>query len=549
MRRVPEVIDAWFDSGSMPFAQWHFPFENADRFRAQYPADFIAEGLDQTRGWFYSLLAIATGLGDALPNNVPAHGTDAGRGNTAPYGAVVVNDMVLDATGVKMSKSRGNVVDPFEVIPRFGADSVRLFLVASSQVWIPRRFDEATLRETVGRFMITLKNIYSGIFAEYANFGWAPSPDDPSVDDRPPIDRWVLGRLRDVEREVDGHLGAFDATLAARAIIDFVDDDVSKWYVRLSRARFYDVEGVDNRGAFATLHEILVVVCRLLAPFAPFVADWIHRELTGESVHLAPFSRREQRSMDRGLQDAMAHLRVLARLGRAAREEAGIKVRQPLSRILCVAPGVAESALEPLLPLLRSELNVKEVSFASSADSLVTLSAAPSFRSLGRRFGKSTPLAAKAVEALTSDALRDFERGSPLAISIGGESHQLSPEDLSIVRHAAGDLVVSGDGGYLVAVDPAITAALRLEGVARDLISRIQRMRKDARLAVSDRIVLRIGGDTEVVEAATTHRDWIAAETLARELHVGGEDFDGQQAVASADLDGRVARIALTKED
>jgi isoleucyl-tRNA synthetase len=282
MRRVPEVIDTWFDSGSMSFAQWHYPFENHDVVARHYPADFIAEGVDQTRGWFYSLLAIATGLGDALPNN---GGDRPGEGGTAaPYRAVVVNDLVLDAEGQKMSKSRGNAVDPWAVIERHGADAVRLFLIASSQVWIPRRFDETVIRETAGRFLLTLKNTYTGIFAQYANFGWSPSDEDPPAADRPPIDRWVLSRLATVEREADGYLQRYEATLAARAVMEFFDEDVSKWYVRLNRHRFYDVESADNRAAFATLHEVLVGTCRLLAPFAPFLTDWMHRELVGESA-------------------------------------------------------------------------------------------------------------------------------------------------------------------------------------------------------------------------------------------------------------------------
>ena len=242
MRRVPEVIDTWFDSGSMPFAQWHYPFEHRDLVARYYPADFIAEGVDQTRGWFYSLLAIATGLGEALPNNEVGGGRSAvGAGRetresptanrqppTAPYLAVVVNDLVLDADGQKMSKSKGNVVNPWDVVERHGADAARLFLVASSQLSVPRRFDENAIRETAGRFLVTLKNVYSGIFALYANFGWAPSERDPAVADRPALDRWVLSRLATVEREADRLLGAFDATAAARLVMDFHDEDVSE---------------------------------------------------------------------------------------------------------------------------------------------------------------------------------------------------------------------------------------------------------------------------------------------------------------------------------
>jgi len=338
MKRTPEVIDAWFDSGSMPFAQWHFPFENRDKLERYYPADFIAEGIDQTRGWFYSLLAIATGLGDALPNNLLAHEAHSpGVGDTAPYRAVVVNDLVLDAEGQKMSKRLGNIIDPASVIPLYGADAVRLFLTTSSQLWTPRRFDEAGIRDTAGRFLLTFKNVYTGIFAEYANFGWSPSKKDPEPQDRPLLDKWVLSRLATVEREADELLNRYEATNAAKVVMTFFDEDVSKWYVRQSRHRFYDVDDADNRAAFATLHEIIAVTCRLLAPFAPFITDWVHRELTGGSVHLAPYIRGAlgAGAIDVDLERTMTHIRTLATLGRAGREEAGVKVRQPLARLVC----------------------------------------------------------------------------------------------------------------------------------------------------------------------------------------------------------------------
>ncbi|MFI5245758.1 MAG: class I tRNA ligase family protein, partial [Gemmatimonadales bacterium] len=406
MRRVPEVIDAWFDSGSMSFAQWHYPFEKEELFRRHFPADFIAEGVDQTRGWFYSLLAIATGLGDAL---------DGGGAQplASPYRNVVVNDLVLDANGLKMSKSRGNTVEPMAVMDRHGADAVRLFLVTASQVWRPRSFDEAVIRGTAGRFLVTLKNLYSGVFALYANFGWAPTPADPARDDRPALDRWVLSRLATAEAEANRLLDEFDATGAARVVMEFVDDDVSKWYVRRSRERFWDVRGADSRAAFATLHEVLVATCRLLAPFAPFVTDWMHRELMGTSVHAAPYVRPEPFAPKPGLEEAMREIRTLATLGRAAREAAGVNVRQPLARMVCVLPrhdDAIASLVRELVPLLAAELNVKSVEFASSADALVSLEAKPNFRALGQRWGKETPRAAAAVAALSSDMLRAFER-------------------------------------------------------------------------------------------------------------------------------------------
>ncbi len=557
MKRTPEVIDAWFDSGSMPFAQWHFPFENRQKFERYYPADFIAEGIDQTRGWFYSLLAIATGLGDALPNNLLAHEARTPVvGDTAPYRAVVVNDLVLDAEGQKMSKRLGNIIDPETVIPRYGADAVRLFLTTSSQLWTPRRFDEAGIRDTAGRFLLTFKNVYTGIFAEYASFGWAPSGKDPSPEDRPLLDRWILSRLASVEREADELLGRYEATNAAKAVMTFFDEDVSKWYVRQSRHRFYDVDGEDNRAAFATLHEILTVTCRLLAPFAPFITDWVHRELTGGSVHLAPFTRARAGAINVDLERAMSHIRTIANLGRAAREEAGVKVRQPLVRMVCVVPlpaavsrgagAGAEGMLEELSPLLAAELNLKKIEFISSADDLVTLKARPNFRSLGKKFGKDTPLASEAVQALSNDALREFEAGKPLYVSVGNESRELSAEDLTVVRRASGELVVKEEGGYFAALDPVVTRELRLEGLARELVSRVQRLRKELGFAVSDRVTLSVGGSAEFQESVKAFQKWIADEVLALRVTVG-DRIEGTHATHAFDLDGQSVEVALER--
>ncbi len=551
MHRVSEVIDTWFDSGSMSFAQWGYPHRAGSReaLARQYPADFIAEGVDQTRGWFYSLLAIATGLDDALPNNAGVSTREPGAA-PAPYGHVVVNDMVLDADGQKMSKSRGNIVDPWAVIASYGADAVRLFLVASSDVSVPRKFDERAIREQAVRFLLTLKNVYSGMFAQYANYGWAPSAADPAVADRPPMDRWMLSRLAEVEQQVDGALERYDATAAARLLIRFVDDDVANWYVRLSRARFYDVDTEDNRAAFATLYEVLVTTCRLLAPLAPFLSDWIHRELTGESVHLAPYMSPEPAPRDQELERAMGAARMLAKLGRAAREEAGVKVRQPLKQMVCVAPDVPDAALAPLVALLANELNVKRVDFARTGDALVTLEAKPNFRSLGKKFGKQTPLAAKAIQAFTNEALRGFLGGAPLAVTAGGESHQLELEDVTIVRRASGDLVVQEEAGFFAALDPSVTPELRLEGLARELVSRIQRLRKESGLAVSDRIVLYVGGDAAVRAAVEAHGEWIGSEVLATRL-VWRDDgvTDDQATMPTVEIDETTARIALTKAE
>lgn len=550
MRRVNEVIDTWFDSGSMPFAQWGFPHQagSVEKVGRYYPADYIAEGVDQTRGWFYSLLAIATGLGDALPNN--AAGTPA-------YRAVVVNDLVLDANGQKMSKSRGNTVEPNAVLARHGADAVRLFLVSSAQVWVPRRFDETVIRETAGRFLVTLRNVYSGIFAQYANFGWSPSSADPAVAERPVLDRWVLAELRSVEEGVDAALQRFDATAASRLLMDFVSEGVANWYVRLSRARFYDVTSADNRAAFATLHEVLTVVCRLLAPFSPYVSDWIHMELTGQSVHLASFRReppvapRATENSSAALREAMRSARLLATLGRAAREVAGIKVRQPLGSLACVAPDLAPEWREALAPIIAAELNVKGVTFADSAADWVRLEGKPNFPVLGKILGGSMKAAKPIIEALTSAELRTIEQGGRMTVEVPGHGAlELDASRVAITARAKSDLVVQQLEGLSVALDPAVTPALRSEGLAREIVSRVQRLRKEAGLAVSDRIHLAVAVPAEVLAALDAHRAWIAGETLATEL-VLGDTLERQVewlVEAEVELDGPVARIALTKE-
>jgi isoleucyl-tRNA synthetase len=539
MRRVPEVIDAWYDSGSMPFAQWHYPFENTDVLRSHFPADYIAEGIDQTRGWFYSLLAIATALGDALPNNA--------RGTASPYRHVLVNDLLLDAAGQKMSKSKGNAVDPWRVIAAHGVDAVRLFLVSTSQVWIPRRFDEDVLRQTAGRFLLTLRNIYSGIFAQYANFGWAPSDRDPLPASRPALDRWVLSRLATVEAEADRLLDAYEPTLAARTIMEFVDEDVSNWYVRLSRPRFYDTDTEDGRAAFATLHEVLTVICRVLAPFAPFMTDWMHRQLVRSSVHTARYRRENVAPGEVMLERDMEAVRIICRLGRSAREDAGIKVRQPIARMVCVVPSDRQRGVEALSALIRAELNVKEILFAGSADDLVKVSAKGNFRALGKRFGKATPAAAAAIERLTSAELQAFERGEHVTITVDGAEWVLEAEDVLLTRSAAGDLVVASEGEYVAAVDPVLTDALRSEGLARELVSAIQRMRKAAGLAVSDRVRLTIGGVQQVQVAAREHAAWIAGEVLATAFDVGSEVAPSGSAVI--DLDGIAAWVTLERDE
>ncbi len=558
MRRVPQVIDTWFDSGAMPFAQWGFPHQpgSAEKVERYFPADFIAEGVDQTRGWFYSLLAIATGLGDALPNNEPTVTTrepsDRSKPNrAAPYRAVVVNDLVLDANGQKMSKSKGNTVEPRAVMERHGADAVRLFLMASSQVWVPRRFDESVIRETAGRFLVTLRNVYSGIFAQYANFGWAPSAVDPAVEDRPVLDRWVLSRLASVEAEVDALLERFDPTAASRALMEFVSEDVANWYVRLSRGRFYETDGADNRAAFATLHEVLTVTCRLLAPFAPFVSDWIHAELTGTSVHLASFRRAGVAAPNEALERAMRTARTLTTLGRAARETAGIRVRQPLGALTCVTPGVDALWHGMIAPLVAAELNIKQVTFADSAADWVRLEGKANFPVLGKIVGAAMKATKPIVEGLSQEQLRTIEQGGTVEVEVPEYGVlALNAARVAITARASTTLVVQQGDGLSVALDPVVTPDLRAEGMAREVVSRVQRLRKEAGLAVSDRIRLAVAAPAEAQDALRSHAAWIAREVLALECVIG-DALAGTPvwlATAEVELDGAIARIALIKD-
>jgi isoleucyl-tRNA synthetase len=522
MRRRPEVIDTWFDSGAMPYAQWHYPFENEAEFRAHFPADYICEGIDQTRGWFYSLLAIATTVFDELP-----------------YRNVIVNELILDPEGKKMSKSVGNVVDPWLVVREFGADAARLYLVAASQVWLPRRFAPDSIPEVVGGFLNTLRQTYR-FFALYAG---EFVPGAPGAAPTGALDRWVLSRLDTTTAQVTAALEGYDPTIAVRAIMTLVDD-VSNWYVRLSRDRFWAPDQEADPAAVATLHEVLVAVARLLAPAAPFASDWLHRALTaGASVHLADFPTGQGRRDD-ALEAAMDAVRRLASLARAAREAGSLRVRQPLARIRVAVPAALRGPLlDSLLPLLAAEVNVREAVVVSDED-LVRVRGKANFRSLGKRFGKQTPEVAKQVAALPGDVLRALEAGTPYALEGYGE---IVPEDVTVEREVAGDWIVQSEGAFVAALDPALDDDLRREGLARELVNRIQRMRKDAGFEYTDRIALWIDGPPELRDAATAHAAEIRRETLARGLAVG-ERCAAPDLEQEHDLDGTPALVALRRQ-
>ncbi len=501
MRRTPEVIDTWFDSGAMPYAQWHYPFEHQDEFAAHFPADFICEGVDQTRGWFYSLLAIATAAFDS-----PA------------YRNVVVNELVLDAQGQKMSKSRGNVVDPWELIGRFGADTVRLYLLASSQVWLPKRFDVDTIPEVAGGFLNALQSTYE-FFRRYAMPGTEAAAPPPA--ERTLLDRWILARLDRTVAEVRSAWEDYDPTAGVRALMDFVLNDVSRWYVRLSRSRFWAPDAEADPAAVATLHEVLLTVSRLLAPAAPFASDWLHRALAGTSVHLARFPEVRGRR-DHQLEAAMDAVRRLASLAHAARQSGRLNVRQPLARMQVALPAAVRGpALDALLELLRQEVNVKAIEVVASDTELVRLRARPNFRSLGKRYGKRTPAVAAAAGGLSPDQLRGLETGAAATVEVGGEPATFLPEDVVVEREVASDWLVASEGPYVAALDPRLDERLRHEGYAREMVNRVQRLRKEAGYVFTDRIDLWIAGAAPVLEAVRGHAAYLQAETLARALALG----------------------------
>ena len=528
MRRVPEVIDTWFDSGAMPVAQWHYPFEHEQEFREHFPADFIAEGVDQTRGWFYSLLAIATTVFDQ-----PA------------YRNVIVNELILDASGQKMSKSRGNVVDPVVAVEQHGADAVRLYLLLSSQVWLPKKFDARAIPDVATTVLDKLRHTYH-LFHLYAE-DWAPSAEDPRPADRPLADRWLLGRLARTVRDVRAAWDAYDVSTGTRAIVTFVVNDLSNWWVRQSRARFWVPGGAADPAALATLHEALSVTTRLLAPAAPFLADLIHRALTGTSVHLAPFPAAAAGETDQALDRAMDVVRRLASLTRSAREKVSLRVRQPLARMLAAVPADLDRGLfEALLPLLVSEVNVKRVELVTRGTDLVSLEARPNFRALGKRFGKATPEAAEAIRKLSSEQVARFEAGGPAEIVVQGVLHAVQPDDLVVQRQARGDVVVETDGEVVAAIDPTLTDDLKQEGLAREVVSRVQRLRRDAGFRVTDRIELWVDGDETVRAAVARHAEYIAGETLARRVAVEAAP-PSSDLVQDVDLDGCRARLGVRR--
>jgi isoleucyl-tRNA synthetase len=516
MRRVPEVIDVWFDSGCMPFAQHHAPFENEELFEQRYPANYICEGLDQTRGWFYSLLAVSTLLFDR-----------------SPYETVLCLGIIADPEGKKMSKSLGNIVVPWEVIDRHGADAFRWYFLTSKQPWDGYLFSTETVGESLRQFLLQLWNTY-GFYVLYANVNDVEPGTGPETE----LDRWALSRLEATVDEVGRRLDDFDATRAGQAIAAFVDD-LSNWYVRRSRRRFWD----GDPAAFGTLHTCLVTVSKLLAPFTPFIADEIYDNLDGSepSVHLCNFPVAGER--DEALEFDMAVARETVGLGLSARSQSKLKVRQPLRAAVVVAADRERAALERLGDVVREELNVKEIRYVEQADELGSYEIKPNYRSLGPRFGKLMPQVAAAVESLDAAHVAAAVRaGTHVGVSIDGHDHDLGPDDLQLAMKPLDGYQLEREGSHAVALELQLDDELRSEGLAREIVHAVQNARKDAGLEVEDRIALRLGGDAEVLAAARAYESYVRGETLAEQL-----TFDGDGNAAAATIDGLDLLIGLAR--
>jgi len=530
MHRVSSVIDTWYDSGAMPFAQFHYPFEGKEEFAERFPADYICEAQDQTRGWFYTLLAESTLLFEE-----------------SSFKNCVCLGLILDPEGQKMSKSRGNVVDPWDVLAAHGADAFRWYFLTAQQPWAGYRFSADTVGESVRQFMLTLWNTYS-FWVLYAN-----ASDDLDLEgagDLTDLDRWALSRLQATVATVRERMDDFDATTAGRAIAEFVEE-LSNWYVRLSRRRFWD----GDAAAFATLRTCLLETSKMLAPFTPFLADEIYRNLQGgadgefgeapDSVHLADFPEVDEVLLDPELEAGMAAVQRTVRLGHAARSAGKVKVRQPLRRAVIVANEDERASIEALADLVTAELNVMDLDFVSEEGELVTYTVKPNYRTLGPRFGKGMPQVAAAVSALDASSVAStVASGGEVGISIDGHDHTLGTDDLIMALAPLEGYEVEAEAGHAVALQLEIDEELRRAGLAREVVRAVQDARKNAGLEITDRIELGLGGDAELLEVAGEHEAYIAGETLATGITFGDADGAGGT-VSAATIDSRELRISV----
>jgi isoleucyl-tRNA synthetase len=525
MKRETDLIDVWFDSGSMPYAQVHYPFENADLIDKgiAFPCDFINEGVDQTRGWFFTLHAIATMIFDSVA-----------------FKNVISSGLVLDAKGNKMSKHVGNVVNPFEMIDKYGSDAVRLYMMTNSEPWDNLKFDPEGVAEISRKFFGTLYNTYS-LFAMYANVdGFDPQTPQIPVSERPEFDRWILSCLNSLVQGVQQEMDGYDPTRAGRLIDAFVDEDLSNWYVRLNKKRFWGKEmDNDKLAAYQTLYECLMTVAKLLAPFAPFFADQLYKDLGGalDSVHLDKFPEFNAALVNKDLEERMSIAQRITTIVLSLRKKEGIAVKQPLQTLMIPPVDQAQrEAIETVKDIFLQEVNVKEVKFVEGAGILVK-KVKCNFRTMGKKFGKDMKAVAAAVAEMTQEQIAELETNGKLQLG----SYEILAEDVEIISEDIPGWLVGNDGNLTVALDITLTDELRAEGMARTLVNRIQNMRKKSGLEITDHIRVSIEPNEASTKAVEAFGDYIARQVLADDLKL--EANDGQ----AVEFDDFKLNIKITK--
>jgi isoleucyl-tRNA synthetase len=535
MKREADLIDVWFDSGAMPYAQWHYPFENQEVFRENFPADFIAEGVDQTRGWFFTLHAIAVMLEDSVA-----------------FKNVMSNGLVLDKNGNKMSKRLGNAVDPFETIAKYGPDATRWYMIANAQPWDNLKFNTDGVVEVQRRFFGTLHNTYS-FFALYANLdNFTFSEAEVPVANRTESDRWIISRLNSLVAAVDASFDDYDPTKATRAIQDFVTDDLSNWYVRLNRKRFWKGEyNQDKISAYQTLYTCLETIAVLAAPVAPFYMDQLFLDLnkvSGKnpvpSVHLAYFPKADETLIEADLEERMQLAQTVSSLVHSLRKKETIKVRQPLSRILIpVLQDKTRLQVEAVADLIMSEVNVKKIEYIDDTSGILVKKIKPNFKRLGQVFGPRLKEVAAVIQGMNQEDIAQLERDNGYPFALNGQQVILTPEDVDILSEDIPGWLVASEGKLTVALDITLTEALKQEGIARDLVNRIQNLRKDTGLEVQDKIKLSFQNNhPEVNEAIISFEQYIREETQAThiqmaEIIAGGTTLEIDEFTLAAKLE------------
>jgi isoleucyl-tRNA synthetase len=502
MQRESDLIDVWFDSGAMPYAQWHYPFENQDKFEQSFPADFIAEGVDQTRGWFYTLHVIATLLFDSVA-----------------YKNVVSNGLVLDKNGNKMSKRLGNAVDPFETLASYGADATRWYMISNAQPWDNLKFDVNGIDEVRRKLFGTLFNTYS-FFALYANIdGFDKDAKEVPMHERPEIDRWVISLLHSLIQEVDEHLANYEPTKAARAVEEFVVENLSNWYVRLCRRRFWKSDDLkDKQAAYQTLFTCLKNVAILMSPIAPFFPDFLFKSLMntpGDSIHLADFPTVNTDFINKELEEQMQLAQQISSMVLSLRKNQNIKVRQPLQKIMIpVLKEGLQAKIENIAPLILSEVNVKEIDFVTDTTGIVTKKVKPNFKILGKKLGGMMKAATAIIQDLSQEQIAEFEKNEKLHLGGGDTAFVLQLEDVEILSEDIEGWLVAVEHGLTVALDIHISSELEMEGRARELVNRIQKERKEMDLNVTDKIEVILSPNNEIQGVVSHFEEYIKTETL-----------------------------------